>query len=133
MTYDSWTGTFAKIAQTNGAATRSASFLDDGYGNWKSFTDTAGKVTFGYINSRITTITRPAGGQTKLTYDTSNRVIQIKRVNTSTGFTGELDHRDLLPVGHTDRRRRSKHRPRRRGRLLNSESASQPSAVCTVR
>jgi RHS repeat-associated protein len=98
LTYDSWTGTLSKISQTNGAATRSASFFDDGYGSWRTFTDPAGKVTtFGYNGGRISAITPPTGGATNLTYDTTGRVTQIERVNASAGSPGNSITRITYP------------------------------------
>ena len=72
--------------------------FNDGYGNWISFTDPAGKVTkFGYDSGRISAITPPTGGATKLTYDTSGRVTQIERVNTSAGSPGNAITRITYP------------------------------------
>jgi RHS repeat-associated protein len=98
LSYDANTGTLSRISQTNGAATRSASLTDNGSGNWSSFTDLAGKVTsFGYSSGRISTITAPAGGQTKLSYDATGRITQIERVNTSTGSPGNSITRITYP------------------------------------
>jgi RHS repeat-associated protein len=98
LSYDASTGTLSRISQTSGAATRSASLTDNGSGSWSSFTDLAGKVTsFGYSSGRISTITPPAGGQTKLSYDTTGRVTQIERVNTSTGSPGNSITRIAYP------------------------------------
>ena len=98
LSYDYYTGTLSGISQTNGAANRSVSFGPDGYGNLSSFTDLAGKTTtFGYTGNRVTTITPPAGGATKLTYDASGRVVQIERVNTSAGSPGNSVTRLAYP------------------------------------
>jgi hypothetical protein len=98
LSYDASTGTLSRISQTNGASTRSASLTDNGSGSWSSFADLAGKVTsFGYTSGRISTITPPAGGQTKLSYDTTGRVTQIERVNTSTGSPGNSITRIAYP------------------------------------
>jgi RHS repeat-associated protein len=98
LSYDSYSGTLAGISQTNGAATRSASFFNDGYGTWAKFTDPAGKITtFGYNGGRISAITPPTGGKTNLTYDTSGRVTQIERVNASAGSPGNSITRITYP------------------------------------
>jgi RHS repeat-associated protein len=98
LSYDSYSGTLASISQTNGTASRSASLFNDGYGNWTRFTDPAGKVTtFGYNSGRISSITPATGGKTDLTYDTSGRVTQIERVNTSAGSPGNSITRIAYP------------------------------------
>jgi RHS repeat-associated protein len=97
LSYDADTGTLSRISQTSGAATRAVSLLVD-YDNLISFTDLAGKETrFGYDNKRISVITPPSGASTRLTYDTSNRVTQIERVNTSTGSPGNSITRITYP------------------------------------
>lgn len=98
LAYDSYSGTLATISLTSGAATRSASLFNDGYGNWTRFTDPAGKITtFGYNSGRISAITPPTGGKTLLTYDTTGRVTQIERVNTSAGSPGNSITRITYP------------------------------------
>ncbi|MCI9872814.1 RHS repeat domain-containing protein [Arthrobacter humicola] len=99
LAYDSYSGTLATISLTSGSATRSAALFNDGYGNWTRFTDPAGKITtFGYNSGRISAITPPTGGKTLLTYDTTGRVTQIERVNTSAGSPGNSITRITYPT-----------------------------------
>ncbi|WP_326968202.1 hypothetical protein, partial [Arthrobacter sp. CG_A4] len=98
LSYHSFSNTLIGFSQTSGAAARSVSFSPDGYGNLSSFTDLAGKITtFTTSGGRLTTITPPAGGATMLSYDSSGRVVQIEKVNTSPGSPGNSVTRLAYP------------------------------------
>ncbi|MEC5182554.1 YD repeat-containing protein, partial [Arthrobacter sp. CG_A4] len=98
LNYDPYDGMLLGFSQSNGSASRSVSFTRDGNRNLTTFTDLAGKITaFGYTGNRVTTITPPAGGAINVSYDTTGRVIQIERVNTSPGSPGNSVTRLAYP------------------------------------
>lgn len=63
-----------------------------------TFTDPAGKQTkFEYANQRISSVITPTGSRTNFTYDTTGKLTQVEKVNTSPGSPGNSVTRIAYP------------------------------------